>query len=120
VLLATHYDIQGAWNLRGLKNLLGGGGREFLFLVQEIEAPYCCSVIGMVPEMIEHAKRKIAAGLFRWRKCLESGEWPGYDKRVHYADIPDYKIWDWENRTVCYEELKAAEAAAAEQSDGAS
>lgn len=110
VLLATHYDIQGAWNLRGLKNLLGGGGREFLFLVQEIEAPYCCSVIGMVPEMIDHAKRKIAAGLFRWRKCLESGEWPGYDRRVHYADIPDYTIWDWENRTVCYEELKAAEA----------
>lgn len=119
VLLASHYGIQGVWNLRGLRNLAGPAAREFQFLVQEIEPPYCYSLIGMTPEMIEQAEREIKAGLFRWQRCVESSEWPGYDKRVHYADIPDYKIWDWENRTVCYEELKAAEATEAEKKAGA-
>jgi hypothetical protein len=103
VLLKTHYDIQGAWNLRGLDQLLGKADRDFIFLVQEIEPPYLCSVIGLGPEMQELAERKIGAGLLRWKQCLETGEWPGYNQGTHWAEVPQYHVWDFETRLAAFD-----------------
>ena len=102
VLLHSDYDLQAAWYLRGLGILEGKAERDFLFLVQEIEPPYACSVVGVGPEMLELAQRKVEAGLRLWRDCLSKETWPGYDTKTHWAELPQYIVWDWENRAVSY------------------
>jgi len=103
VLMRSHYDIQGALALQGLYNLEGPAQREFLFLVQEIEAPYACSVVGIGPQMLELAERKIAAASRVWKRCMQEKSWPGYQHHIHWAELPEYKTWDFENRSACYE-----------------
>jgi len=98
VLNQSNYDLQAAWYLRGLEMLEGVAERDFLFLVQEIKPPYCCSVIGAGPDRINLSQRKIEAGVRIWTQCIESETWPGYDTRTHWADLPDYMLWNWEAR----------------------
>lgn len=102
VLLHSDYDLQAAWYLRGVGILEGRADRDFLFLVQEIDPPYACSVVGVGPEMMDLANRKIDAGLRIWRECTASNKWPGYNTRTHWADLPAYVTLDWENRDVAY------------------
>ena len=102
VLLSSDYDLQAAWYLRGVGILEGRADRDFLFLVQEITAPYACSVVGVGPEMMDLANRKIEAGLRLWRECMTSNKWIGYSTRTHWAELPQYVTWDWENRDVAY------------------
>lgn len=101
-LLSSNYDIGGAWYLRGVDNLFGKADRDFLFLLQEISPPYLCSFVGIGPDVLDLAQRKVEAGLRIWRQCMGSGTWPGYDKRIHWADLPQYKLWDWESRTIAH------------------
>lgn len=112
VLMNSRYDLQGGWNLRGLDHLVGKTDRDFIFLVQEITPPYCVSVIGLGPELLDLAKRKIEAGLFRWKKAIDSGEWPGYDTRTHWAEMPTWALYDWENREAAHQGAKAAASVA--------
>ncbi len=98
VLHRSNYALQAGWYLRGLDVLLGAKERDFLFLVQEIEPPYCCSVVGAGPQMIELAQSKIRAALKLWRICLQSKKWPGYHPQTHWADVPEYQVWNWEAR----------------------
>ena len=93
-ILAGGYDIQAGLVLRGLQHLLGAGRREFLFLIQELEPPHCLSVIGLNPEWVELAARKVDLAIDRWAKCLATKHWPGYDTRVHYASPPTYALMD--------------------------
>lgn len=96
------YDIQAALNLRGLDAILGEEEREFIFLVQEIEEPYLCSLIGAGPLMLELAHKKIEAGLRVWRRCMSEDRWPGYDTRIHWADPPSWAVFDWEAKDIAY------------------
>jgi hypothetical protein len=94
------YDLQAAHYLRGLDVLFGEAEREFLFLVQEIEAPFACSVITLGPEHMELARRKWNLGAKLWRKCTKSGEWPGYDSHIHYSEPPTWDVWATEERAL--------------------
>lgn len=91
-IISGAYDVQAGLVLRGLESLLGSARREFLFLIQEIEPPYCLSVIGLGPEFIELAARKVEAAVTRWAACLESKRFPAYDARTHYATPPTYAL----------------------------
>ena len=96
------YGLQGTWNLRALRNLLGPAAREFVFLVQEIDPPYAISKIRLGEERIELETRKIVAGLRRWRRAMDSGKWPGYDDRIHDEEMALFETYDWENRAAAY------------------
>jgi hypothetical protein len=89
-LFKAGYYLQAAWYLRGLHKLRGGKGRDFLFLAVEIDPPYACSFVSLMPGAVEFADRRIERGLRLWRQCLETGRWPAYDRRIHYADLPTY------------------------------
>ena len=86
------YDIQAGLALRGLAAIDPGKRREFLFLIQEIDPPYCLSVIGFGPEFLDVAEKKVDAAINRWAECLETKRFPAYDERTHYADPPGYAI----------------------------
>lgn len=86
------YDVQAALALRGLDIVLGSARREFLFLVQEIDAPHCLSVVGLGPEFLDLAARKVDAAIDRWAACLARNDFPAYDPRTHYADPPTWAL----------------------------
>jgi hypothetical protein len=106
VLFGSNHELQNGLYLRGLNVLEGAADRDFLFLVQEVDPPYACSFVGIDPEVAELATRKIDAGIRIWRQCMESGEWPGYGKQVHWAGLPAYKLYDWDNRAAAHAHRK--------------
>lgn len=96
-ILSGGYDLQAGLVLRGLNHLVyGTDRREFLFLVQEIEPPHCVSVVGLGPEFLDLAARKVDAAIDRWAECLRLKRFPGYDERTHYADPPTWALMDAE------------------------
>jgi hypothetical protein len=90
-------DLQQAFYLRGLEAATGMQA-HFKFCVVETEPPHCLSIVSAGPAALELANRKIDVALDLWRTCLEKDEWPGYDKRVHYAELPPWIESQWLER----------------------
>jgi hypothetical protein len=98
------YDNQAGLVLRGLDKLIGQQERQFLFLVQEIEPPYACSMVGCSPSVIVNATQKVEAAIDLWYRCLRDNKFPGYDTRIHWAELPSYIQSDWYERQEAYAE----------------
>lgn len=96
-LFAYGYDVQAAWYLRGVKALTGVDA-EFRFIVCETRPPYGVSVIGLGPDVLTLAEKKIHRALELWRECVRAGEWPGYPTRVCYAQLPGWEEQRWLER----------------------
>ncbi|TSA51332.1 MAG: hypothetical protein D4R44_08075 [Actinobacteria bacterium] len=87
VMLGSGYDLQCALRLRGLR-ALGARDPQFVFMVQEIEPPYCMSFIGLSPAFLDVADRKLTRALEMWGDCLLTNCWPGYPSRVCWIEPP--------------------------------
>ncbi len=88
-LFSLGYDVQAAWYLRGLKAVTGKDS-TFRFVVTETRPPYAVSVIGLGPDVLQLAEKKIRRALVLWRACLETGRWPGYPSQTCYASLPPW------------------------------
>jgi len=86
------HDIRAIHYLRGNQGTGGPENADYLFLVQEVEPPYACSVIGLAPSLKELAARKWVRALRLWRLCLAEGKWPGYPAQVCYAEAPNWEM----------------------------
>lgn len=84
--LSYGYDIQDAFYRRGMKAL--GKDYRFVFLAQEKEAPYVCSLVALDPAMQDMADRKVSFALASWQACLKANRWPGYPNRIAYIAPP--------------------------------
>ena len=104
-LVGMNYYISAAWYRRGYK-AVHGTLPEYVFLAQEVSAPYLCSLVGVNPMMLEAADRLIEGALKKWTVCAEFGDWPGYSTRVCYPDAPAYLMAEWEEKQL--EELEVA------------
>ena len=93
-MIAGGYHVQAAWYLRALHAIEGGDGRDFLFLVGEMEPPYACSLVGVGPGLRDLADQQVEWAMTRWRECVTAGEWPGYDARIHYAEAPTWLAYE--------------------------
>lgn len=92
------YDLQAALALAGLDILCGQRLRQFMFLVQEIDPPHCCSLIALGPAALDAAVRKVDAAAKAWAHYLALGEFPGYSRQIHYAELPAFADLDWAQR----------------------
>lgn len=99
------YDLQAAMYLRGVKTLTGVDA-EWRFIVVENIPPYALSVISLDKESLALADEKLDKALDLWRRCLETGEWPGYPTRVAYAELPPWEEARWLERQAL-EEMEA-------------
>jgi hypothetical protein len=88
-MLNSQYYLQAVHYLCGLREL-GFDIDKFVFLCAEIDAPYCCSLVGLSDAFIEHGMSLRKVALKKWKECLESRRWPGYNPDVHYAELPQY------------------------------
>lgn len=68
---------------------------RYVYLYQEVDPPYCTSFIGIPPAMLELGLSKFHYALGKWRECRETGIWPGYESRIHYAEPPAWALESW-------------------------
>lgn len=97
-LFALGYDIQAAWYLRGLAAVRPEHGPQrttFRFAFVETQPPYAVSVVGLGPDALMLAEKKVLYALETWRTCLETGEWPGYAARTCWATLPTWEETRW-------------------------
>jgi hypothetical protein len=89
-LVRMGYYVSAEFYRRGLKQLAGVDA-DYIFLVQEQEAPYLCSLVGVDPSGRELGARKVSRGLRTWAASAFSNEWPAYPPRVCYAELPPWE-----------------------------
>lgn len=89
-LVNMGYAFGAGWYRRGIKALTGVD-TSYLFLAQETEAPYLCSLIGLDPSWVAYADQKARLGMLQWAQCVRSGEWPAYPPRACYPELP---VWE--------------------------
>lgn len=97
------YDMQAAFYLRGLRKVTGVTDAQLRFVAQESTPPYLLSVSSLPPDGMAIAERKVQWAIDTWRRCLETGQWPGYPSRVCYAEPPG-----WEETQLLEREMRDA------------
>lgn len=71
---------------------------DFLFLVQEREPPFACSLIGLEPTLMDLGKRKVERASKIWADCITTRKWPGYPRSIAWVDAPPWAMIDFEAR----------------------
>ena len=85
------YYVGAAFYRRGCKKIFDVEP-DYVYLVQEQEPPYLCSLVGIEPAGRELGARKVARGLAVWKSCVAANRWPGYPNRVAYVEIPAWEV----------------------------
>ena len=87
------YHQQAQWNVDGIETLGLNEGAPvvFLFVFQEKKAPYLIHVVDVDQQTLQVAERKNFEAAMTFRRCTESGEWPGYPHQVKRVGLP---YWD--------------------------
>jgi hypothetical protein len=101
------YAIQACMYQRAVQACYGTTFTDFRFVLAETTAPYAVSVIDLAPTTIAFANEQLDWAIETWRRCLSTGEWPGYPPRVSTIEAPSWVETRW------YERQAIAEAAAA-------
>ena len=87
----THgYHVQGAMYLAGACALGLPQTESFIILALEKIPPYCIAVYDLEAAALAVGAEQLRRLLLTWRRCEESGEWPGYDPRVTRIGIPEW------------------------------
>lgn len=86
------YYIQGAHYLAGCEavapQVAGSQHRRYMFVCIENVAPYCVAVYELDDYAIEEGEIQRKRALAIWRKCQETGEWPGYGDGADVVGLP--------------------------------
>lgn len=99
VKMATDgWDIQAAMAERGLNILDGATPRRFLFVVQETERPYCLSIVEMSESVLTMGRKKLAAAMHLWQRCVSVDRWPGYPSEIVVPEYPGWAESKWLDR----------------------
>jgi len=90
------YDVQAEFYTRGMEavNRLDGlpFAPTFVFLFQEITAPYACSLIALSNTYRQIGQHKVVGALAVWSRCMERREWPSYTTQIHYAEPRGWEL----------------------------
>jgi len=90
-LFKLGYPTSAGFYRRGAKRLFNVTP-DYVYLVQEQEEPFLCSLVGLNPQVYEFGDRRAARGLDRWIGCAKAGHWPGYPADVAYPEIPVWEV----------------------------
>lgn len=73
------YIFRLAFYRRGLEALKIAYSPTFNIFVQEKTAPFLLALYRIDDELLARADADVIAAMKRWRRCLETSAWPGYD-----------------------------------------
>ena len=96
-LMSMGYGTQAAWYCRGMTKIEGKTPR-FVFLAQENEAPYACSLTSPAPSLMALESDRVKEAIAIWNECLETGKWLSYPSNICYAEAPGWALAAWEER----------------------
>ena len=86
-VVSMGYHIQAAWYLMAWETC-GTGKRDDFFFVAIEQGTCAVTVHKLSHDLIEEGKRVALGAFARWKRCMETGAWPGYDEVVHVVDKP--------------------------------
>jgi hypothetical protein len=90
-LFGMNYFIAAAFYRRGL--LAATGKRsKYVYLAQEQDAPYLCSLVGLDREGEDLGDRRIERAISIWKDCCKRGHWPAYPTCVAYPEAPKWEF----------------------------
>jgi len=96
IVVNNALDVQCALYRRGA-GILNGITPRFVLIVQETFEPFLCSFMDLSPEFEQLGKDKIMYATFIWKKCLETGIWPGYPQEIATLDAPAWALAQFES-----------------------
>jgi hypothetical protein len=82
------YHQQAAWYLDGIHALCGVTDAAFVFIVQEKFAPYLVTVCELDPYALTIGQQRNRWAIDVYRRCRETGVWPGYSENVELVELP--------------------------------
>ncbi len=85
-------DIQASFALRGSEALGGPTGAKWLWLVQEVQPPFACSLIGFSPAYRAFGDSRVERAIGDWRECLRTDRWPAYPSRIAWIEPPAWAM----------------------------
>jgi len=91
------YDMQASFYKRGLVACGGSDDAVFVFLFQEITAPYACCLVGLSEMFIEIANEKVEQAISIWDMCMKTGKWPSYPDQITLAEPPAWALTQYLN-----------------------
>ena len=91
------YDLQSEFYTRGIYRLFNLMP-VFIFLAQEIDPPYACSLVSLSNAYRDIADAKVERAMELWGQCLSSGNWPSYNTAIHYAQAPGWMVYEYEQQ----------------------
>lgn len=91
------YYMGAAWYQRGALAVTGKTP-AYIYLAQECEEPYLCSLVGCDPARLALGHEKVEEGLRRWHECVRLNRWRGYPTRVVYPELPPWELTSWMER----------------------
>lgn len=89
--------IQAAQHEAGL-NVLdpeNAGRRRHIFVCHEIVEPYALSIVEIPEAPLTIGRKQLTVASELWRRCLSSGEWPGYPSGVIRPEYPGWRESEW-------------------------
>lgn len=90
------YHVQRGHYLDILKRL--GREADMLFVAVEKEPPYLVQVHRLSPEFAEMGETEAMAAVDTYRRCMDSGVWPGYPDDVAMLEPPVFAVYDYQDK----------------------
>lgn len=84
------YHIQAAWYLEGIRALGIHHSPRMVFVFQEKTPPFLVTVVELDGAALRIGHNQAKQALATYKKCSESGHWPGYSDRVETIALP---VW---------------------------
>ena len=85
------YHRQAAFYLDGLR-ACGRDYDHFVFVCVEKSPPYSVAIYRLFEDSLELGRKEIRQLLNLYKKCSESGEWPGYPDHVQDVSLPAWAV----------------------------
>lgn len=85
------YHRQLSYYREGL-NVLRPVPRRVAIIAVEKEPPFACAVYELAERALEQGEREFREALRRYRQCLETGVWPGYQDELGLIDLPAWAV----------------------------
>jgi hypothetical protein len=100
LIINLGYDLSAGFYLRGLAQAFPefAGRFRWRWIFVEDQAPFEVRVIEPNAELLAIGDRKAALAIEKWRRCLETGLWPGYPPTVARIVAPPWAFAKWNER----------------------
>ena len=98
-IVSLSYEMQDAFYRRGAQ-ATWKPDLPFIFMFQEVKAPYACSLVSLSPEFTYAGGCQVERGIKLWSECLTKNQWPAFPSCVCELTAPGWMLAQEEARQV--------------------